>query len=123
MKRCCNTDELIINTLHKLGIPSHYKGFSYIKEIIYLLITGDSTSVNLSEDLYKRVAHKFNTTIFSVERSVRYAIEMGYSRANYGFQEELFQNSANPWNYKQTNKEFLITVADKIKLESNKCLD
>jgi len=123
MKRCCDTDELITNTLHKLGIPSHYKGFSYIKEIIYLLLNDDNSSINLSEDLYKRVAQKYNTNISSVERSVRYAIEIGYSRANYGFQEELFENSTNPLTNKQTNKEFLITVANKIKLERNKYLD
>ena len=69
MKRCCDTDELITNTLHKLGIPSHYKGFSYIKEIIYLLLNDDNSSINLSEDLYKRVAQKYNTNISSVERS------------------------------------------------------
>ena len=123
MKRCCNTDELITNMLHKLGIPSHYKGFSYIKEIIYLLLNNDKTSINLNDDLYRKVAYKYKTKETNVERNVRYAIEIGYSRANYSYQEELFQNSTNPLSNKQSNKEFLITVADSVRIEIDKKLD
>ena len=128
MKRDCENindleEELIIDTLHKLGIPSHYKGFLYIKEIIHLLLEDERTTINLNDDIYKTVAKKYKTREPNVERNVRYAIEIGNERANYTYQDKVFRSSINPLSYKQSNKEFLITVTDRVRIELNNELD
>ena len=128
MKRCCeNIDDLeeekITDILHKLGIPSHYKGFLYIKDIIHLLLNNERTTIKLKDDIYKTVAKKYKTRGSNVERNIRYAIEVGCGRANYSYQDRVFSNSINPLSYKQSNKEFLITVTDRVRLEMNNELD
>ena len=128
MKRCCENiddleEEMITDILHKLGIPSHYKGFLYIKDIIHLLLEDNRTCVNLNEDIYKTIAKKYKTRGPNVERNVRYAIEVGCERANYTYQDKIFSNSINPLSFKQSNKEFLITVTDRVRIEMNNELD
>ena len=128
MKRACEKtndleEELITDTLHKLGIPSHYKGFLYIKEIIHLLLNNERTTIKLKDDIYKTIAKKHKTREDNIERNIRYAIETGCGRANYTYHDKVFSNSINPLSYKQSNKEFLITVTDRVRIEMNNELD
>ena len=126
-RRCENIDDLeeekINDVFHKLGIHTHYKGFLYIKDIIHLLLSDNRVCVNLNEDIYMTIAKKYKTRAPNVERNVRYAIEIGSERANYSYQDRVFSNSINPLSYKQSNKEFLITVTDRVRFELNNELD
>jgi two-component system response regulator (stage 0 sporulation protein A) len=108
-------EEVIGDILHTLGIPSHQKGFIYLTDIIKTIIKRDLKILNLSNKIYKLIADKYNTKVSNIERMIRYSIECGYLRANYDFSNNLYRNSINPKTNKQSNKEFIITVANKVR--------
>jgi two-component system response regulator (stage 0 sporulation protein A) len=110
-------ESLTINLLHSLGIPSHLKGFKYLKESILLGYENDDTINQAMKRLYPQIALKYNTTPLSVEKAIRHAIEIGFNRGDYELVEKLFGHSIDFNKTKPTNLEFITTLIDKLKLD------
>lgn len=103
--------------LHELGVPSHIKGYQYIREGIMILYNNPSIIGGITKELYPEIADKYKTTVSRVERAIRHAIEVSWNRGNLDFMDEVFGHSVDYDKAKPTNSEFLVTVADKLKLE------
>lgn len=103
--------------LHELGMPSHIKGYEYIREGIILLYNDPSIIGGITKELYPEIAEKYNTSVSRVERAIRHAIEVSWNRGNLDLMEEVFGHSVDYDKAKPTNSEFIVTVADKLKLE------
>ena len=103
--------------LHELGMPSHIKGYEYIREGIMLLYNDPSIIGGITKELYPEIADKYNTSVSRVERAIRHAIEVSWNRGNLELMEEVFGHSVDYDKAKPTNSEFIVTVADKLKLE------
>ena len=103
--------------LHELGVPSHIKGYQYIREGIIILYNNPSIIGGITKELYPEIADKYKTTVSRVERAIRHAIEVSWNRGNLDFMDEVFGHSVDYDKAKPTNSEFLVTVADKLKLE------
>lgn len=103
--------------LHELGMPSHIKGYEYIREGIMLLYNDPSIIGGITKELYPEIAEKYNTSVSRVERAIRHAIEVSWNRGNLDLMEEVFGHSVDYDKAKPTNSEFIVTVADKLKLE------
>ena len=112
----------ITKALHELGVPSHIKGYQYIREGITLVYNNPKIVGGITKELYPEIAKKFNSTASRVERAIRHAIEISWNRANWDFMEELFGYSVDIDRAKPTNSEFIVTIADKLRLEFNKPL-
>ena len=110
-------DDKIIKILHELGIPSHIKGYQYMKEGIEMIYHTPSMMDKITKSLYPELAKKFHSTATRVERDIRHAIELGWTRANWDYMEELFGYSIDRDKAKPTNREFLTTIVDRINLE------
>ena len=110
----------ITKILHELGIPSHIKGYQYIREAIGIIYEHPEVIGGITKELYPELASKFDTTVSRVERAIRHAIEVSWNRANWSLMEEIFGNSVDIDKAKPTNSEFIVTVADKLRLESKK---
>ncbi len=110
----------ITKVLHELGIPSHIKGYQYIREAIGIIYDNPSRIGGITKDLYPELADKFETTTSRVERAIRHAIEVSWNRGDWDLMEEIFGHSVDIDKAKPTNSEFIVTVADKLKLERNK---
>lgn len=110
----------ITKILHELGIPSHIKGYQYIREAIGIIYEHPETIGGITKELYPELAEKFDTTVSRVERAIRHAIEVSWNRANWSLMEEIFGNSVDIDKAKPTNSEFIVTIADKLKLEFHK---
>ena len=80
-----------------IGIPTHHKGFLYLREAINL-ISRDPQMINSLTKLYPTIAEKFNTQPHKVERIIRHAIFEGNRDADE----------------RPTNAEFMALIADKI---------
>ena len=117
-----NLQKSITNILHELGVPSHIKGYQYIRESISLVYERPEIVGGITKELYPEVAKKFNTTVSRVERAIRHAIEVSWNRGNWQLMEEIFGHSVDIDKAKPTNSEFIITVADKLRLEFSKPL-
>ena len=106
--------------LHELGVPSHIKGYQYIREGIMMLYEKPEVIGGITKELYPEVASKFDTTVSRVERAIRHAIEVSWNSGNWELMEEIFGHSVDIDKAKPTNSEFIVTVADKLRLEFNK---
>ena len=107
----------ITKMLHELGMPSHIKGYQYIREGITMIFNDPSLIGGISKELYPDLATKFDTTVSRVERAIRHAIEVSWNRGSWDYMEELFGHSVDIDKAKPTNSEFIVTVADKLRLE------
>jgi len=110
----------VTNLLHELGIPSHIKGYQYIREGVGIVFEKPETIGGITKELYPELASKFDTTVSRVERAIRHAIEISWNRGDINFMEELFGNSVDIDRAKPTNSEFIVTVADKLRLDFHK---
>lgn len=107
----------ITKMLHELGMPSHIKGYQYIREGISMVYDNPEIVGGITKELYPDIASKFDTTVSRVERAIRHAIEVSWNRGNWDFMEEVFGHSVDIDKAKPTNSEFIVTIADKLRLE------
>ena len=115
-----NLDISITKILHELGVPSHIKGYQYIREGISIIYKDPSVIGGITKELYPMLAEKFDTTVSRVERAIRHAIEVSWNRGSWDLMEEIFGHSVDIDKAKPTNSEFIVTVADKLRLEYHK---
>ncbi len=109
--------EAITKLLHSLGMPSHIKGYNYIRDGINIMYKNPSILGAITKELYPQIAELYDTTSSRVERAIRHAIEVSWNRGDYELMEEIFGNSVDYDRSKPTNSEFLATLADKLRLE------
>lgn len=110
----------ITKILHELGIPSHIKGYQYIREGIGILFERPETIGGITKELYPELAKKYDTTVSRVERAIRHAIEVSWNRGDWDLMEDIFGHSVDIDKAKPTNSEFIVTIADKLRLEFHK---
>lgn len=108
----------ITKILHELGIPSHIKGYQYIREGIGIIYEHPETIGGITKELYPELANKFDTTVSRVERAIRHAIEVSWNRGDWDLMEEIFGHSVDIDKAKPTNSEFIVTIADKLRLDN-----
>ena len=117
-----NLQVSITNILHELGVPSHIKGYQYIRESIMIVYEKPDIIGAVTKELYPEVADKYDTTVSRVERAIRHAIEVSWNRGSWDLMEDIFGHSIDIDKAKPTNSEFIVTIADKLKLEFEKVL-
>lgn len=110
----------ITHILHELGIPSHIKGYQYIREGVEIIFERPETIGGITKELYPELADKFDTTVSRVERAIRHAIEVSWNRGDWDLMVEIFGNSVDIDKAKPTNSEFIVTIADKLRLDYHK---
>ena len=71
----------------------------------------------LSLVLYPTVAKLYQTTASRVERAIRHAIEVAWSRGKLDTLDELFGYTVSNGKGKPTNSEFIALISDTIRLE------
>ncbi|MBE6159700.1 MAG: sporulation transcription factor Spo0A [Lactobacillales bacterium] len=112
-----NLQVAITKILHELGIPSHIKGYQYIREAVGIIYERPEIIGGITKELYPELAEKFDTTVSRVERAIRHAIEVSWNRGSWELMEEIFGHSVDIDKAKPTNSEFMVTIADKLKLD------
>ena len=112
----------ITSVLHELGMPSHIKGYQYIREAVSIIYDRPEVIGGITKELYPEVADKYDTTVSRVERAIRHAIEVSWNRGNWDLMEDIFGHSVDIDKAKPTNSEFIVTVADKLRLEHRKVI-
>jgi two-component system response regulator (stage 0 sporulation protein A) len=111
--------QAITTLLHSLGIPSHIKGYTYIRDSIDIMYNNPSVMGAITKELYPEIAMRYDTTSSRVERAIRHAIEVSWSRGDYDLMESLFGHSVDYDRAKPTNSEFIATLADKLRIDAN----
>ncbi len=112
-----NLEKEITNIMHDIGVPAHIRGHQYLREAIILSIHNQDLLGAVTKTLYPSVATTYNTTPSRVERAIRHAIEVAWSRGRLDTLQNVFGYTINVAKGKPTNSEFIAMIADKMKLE------
>ncbi len=112
-------DERITGVFLTVGIPAHIKGYHYLRQAIKLVMADESLVSRITKELYPRVAEHFDTTSSKVERAIRHAIEVAWTRGKIENINKMFGFQVYTKHEKPTNGEFIALVADKLVLEQS----
>lgn len=107
----------VTNMIHEIGVPAHIKGYQYLREAIMMSVEDPGMISSITKILYPTIAKRFQTTPSRVERAIRHAIEVAWSRGKMDTIDELFGYTIHNGKGKPTNSEFIALIADKIRLE------
>ena len=108
---------VVTEIIHQIGIPAHIKGYHYLRDAIMMAVNDMDVLNAITKILYPTVAKKYRTTSSRVERAIRHAIEVAWSRGKLDTLDELFGYTVSTGKGKPTNSEFIALIADKIRLE------
>ena len=107
----------VTNIIHEIGVPAHIKGYQYLRDAIMMSVNDSEMLNSITKQLYPTIAKQHKTTPSRVERAIRHAIEVAWSRGKMDTIDELFGYTVNNGKGKPTNSEFIALIADKIRLE------
>jgi two-component system response regulator (stage 0 sporulation protein A) len=110
-------DVEVTNIIREIGIPAHIKGYQYLRDAIMMIINDIELLGAVTKVLYPIIADKYSTTPSRVERAIRHAIEVAWSRGNIDMINKLFGYTIKLEKGKPTNSEFMAMIADKLRME------
>lgn len=111
-----NLEKDVTEMIHEIGVPAHIKGYHYLRDAIMMCVEDVDMLNSITKVLYPTIADKFQTTPSRVERAIRHAIEVAWSRGRMETLDALFGYTINTGKGKPTNSEFIALIADKIRL-------
>ncbi len=101
----------------EIGVPANIRGYQYLRDGI-LMAVEDAQVINaITKVLYPCIAKKYETTPSRVERAMRHAIEVAWSRGQVEVFHQVFGYSINTGKGKPTNGEFIAMLADRVRLK------
>ncbi len=110
-------EEDVTEIIHEVGVPAHIKGYQYLREAIIMCVNNMDMLNSITKILYPGIAKKFQTTPSRVERAIRHAIEVAWSRGKMDTLDDLFGYTISNGKGKPTNSEFIALITDKIRLQ------
>lgn len=117
VQRNKSLQEKVTEIIHEVGVPAHIKGYQYLREAIIMSVEDMDMLNSITKILYPSIAKKFATTPSRVERAIRHAIEVAWSRGRMDTIDEMFGYTINCRKGKPTNSEFIALVTDRIRLQ------
>lgn len=113
----CELERYITEIMLDIGVPAHLRGYHYLRDAI--LLSGKDMEVvsSVTKLLYPTIAKRFKTTDQKVERAIRNAIEVSWTRGNTETFEKMFGYSASSGRTRPTNSEYIARIADKVRLD------
>ena len=99
----------VTDMIHEIGVPAHIKGYQYLREDPAMISS-------ITKILYPTIAKRFQTTPSRVERAIRHAIEVAWSRGRMETLDAMFGYTIDTGKGKPTNSEFIALIADRIRL-------
>ena len=110
-------EKYIAEVMLDIGVPAHLKGYHYLREVILLSGRDMELVSSVTKLLYPDIAKRFKTTDQKVERAIRNAIEVSWTRGNTDTFERLFGYSVLQGKKRPTNSEYISRIADKMRLD------
>lgn len=109
-------ESCISETMREIGVPAHIRGYKYIRTAIILALENDEILNSITKELYPTVARTYQTTPSRVERAIRHAIEVAWTRGDIEVLTSLFGYTIKTSKGKPTNGEFISMLADRLRL-------
>ena len=109
-----SVDEQITNLFLALGIPANIKGYQYLREAVRMVLDDHDVINRITKELYPAVARRFDTSASKVERAMRHAIAVAWTRGRLDAVNQMVGSKVFRREDKPTNGEFIALVSDKI---------
>ena len=109
-----DVDEQVTNLFLTIGIPAHIKGYHYLREAVRMVLSCPDVINRITKELYPGIARKFDTTASKVERAMRHAIDVAWSRGRLDSVNSMYGYKVLSPDDKPTNGEFIALIADKV---------
>ena len=114
-----NVDEQVTNLFLTIGIPAHIKGYHYLREAVRMVLAEPDVMSRITKELYPGIARKFDTTASKVERAMRHAIDVAWSRGRLDAVNSMYGYKVLSADDKPTNGEFIALIADKVAMKKS----
>lgn len=106
----------ITRIMREIGIPANIKGYQYLRDSIMMAVDDMESVRTITKILYPNIAKRFKSTSSRVERAIRHAIEVAWTRGKTEVLEEMFGFTVNQNKGKPTNSEFIAQIAERLRL-------
>lgn len=120
--RNLTVEERVTEVLHEIGVPAHIRGYHYSRRAIVIAVDKPEIINYVTKELYPTISRDFETTASRVERAIRHAIEVAWTRGKVDVLERIFGYTINTQKGKPTNSEFIALIADMIRIEMRRSL-
>lgn len=110
----------VTELLHRMGVPAHFKGYTYLRDAVLTTLQEDEPlGGTLSKHLYPKLAEKYSSTPGGVEAAIRNAVIACWEQGNRKFLEELTGMTARGRNGKfPTNSMVIAKMADHLRMRA-----
>lgn len=116
-RRTHSLDEEITSVFLTIGIPAHIKGYQYLREGVKMVMTQPQLIGSITKELYPGIAQRFDTSASKVERAIRHAIDVAWTKGRIENINRIFGYNIYTLHDKPTNGEFIALLADKMSME------
>ncbi|MBP1743606.1 MAG: sporulation transcriptional activator Spo0A [Firmicutes bacterium] len=114
-----NIEAEITRVINGIGIPANVKGYTYLRKAIALAVDNQQLLSSMTKELYPAIAETYNTTGSRVERAIRHAIDIAWSRGQLENMQDIFGYATTREHVKPSNGEFIAMVADRLRLKNS----
>lgn len=118
--RSLSIDEKLASLFLTIGIPAHIKGYQFLRTAVKMVVDNPDMINRITKELYPSIGKCYNTSASKVERAIRHAIEVAWSRGRIDTLNKAFGCRVATKEDKPTNGEFIAMLADKLSLEQRK---
>lgn len=99
--------------LNSLGLSPNLCGYSYLRRAIEIGIEDPSALAHITKLVYPDLAKEFHTTVSSVERAIRHAIDVIWERGNKGLYFQLLYQEGGS---KPSNSAFVAHLTEYLRI-------
>lgn len=117
LRQSQSIEERLSSLFLTIGIPAHIKGYSFLREAVKMVVEQPDVINRITKELYPGIGKRFDTSASKVERAIRHAIEVAWSRGRIETLNRAFGCKVCTKEDKPTNGEFIAMIADKLSLE------
>lgn len=107
----------ITQLLHDMGIPAHLCGHDYLRDAIMMVMDSHEISGRMTKEIYPEIAGKYKKSPQSVERAIRTALDVAWTRGKTELINDIFRFTVNIQKGRPTNSEFVSLIADYLNYE------
>ena len=109
--------DYVSRLMHEVGVPASIRGYDYIRDSIMLALTDRDILRSITKELYPSIAKTHSTTPSRVERAIRHAVEVAWSRGDVDVLNGIFGYTVKSSKGKPTNGEFISMLAERVRLD------
>lgn len=78
-------EQRVIRLLHDMGVPPHFKGFTYLRDAVIMCGKRGYVGGGLTKEIYPTLADRYSATVGGVEAAIRNAVVSAWDNGNTDF--------------------------------------